>query len=135
MNVFLSYTYQDSSLAKAIAAALESCGHEVWTDEQVLPGDNWAELTSKALNESDAMVVLITPDALKATTVQREIEYALGNKQFKNRLIPVYVGDRTVLDENQIPWILRSLRQIEMPNPENTDKAAGEITRLLANAS
>ena len=48
----------------------------------VLPGDNWPNKVDQALQESDAMVVLLTADALRASWVRREIQYALGEQKY-----------------------------------------------------
>ena len=49
--------------------------------------DNWAEKLGQALNESDAMVVLVTHEALTSINVRRE----------------------------KMPWILRPLNVIKLP--------------------
>ena len=59
------------------------------TDLDVLPADNWAAAVDRELEESEAMVFLLTADAINSPNVRREIEYALGAKRYSNRLIPV----------------------------------------------
>jgi predicted nucleotide-binding protein len=72
MKVFISYAHNDMPLAKRVTNALEQSGLDVWDAErEILPGDNWAKKIAKALEESDAMVVLLTPDALSSKTVHR----------------------------------------------------------------
>jgi hypothetical protein len=79
MKVFLSYSHRDDALASRLTKTLESEGVRVWYGSRdILPGDNWAEKIAKALADSDAMVVLISPSALESSSVKREIEYALG---------------------------------------------------------
>ena len=39
------------------------------------------------------MTVLLTPAAVSSPYVKREIEYALGAKNYSNRLFPVVAGD------------------------------------------
>ncbi len=73
------------------------------------PGDNWAAEVARALEESQAMVVLLTPDAVGSAHVRREMEYALGAKRYGNPLILVVIGDRTRLPTSEIPWIVRRL--------------------------
>ncbi len=106
----MSHAYTDAVLAARISNALESNGLEVWDpDRDLLPGDNWAGETARALEESDAMVVLLTPAAASSPYVKREIMYALGAKNFSNRLIPVVVGDPDRFPKNEIPWIVRQM--------------------------
>ena len=91
------------------------------TDLDVLPGDNWAAEVGRALEESEAMVVLLTADAINSPNVKREIEYALGAKRYSNRLIPVAVGDRERLPTHEIPWIVRRLPWVELRDRESGD--------------
>ena len=66
MQVFISHDTQDRKLARTIANKLRNDGFEVWDDSQLLPGENWAEAMGKALEESDAMVVLLTPNSVNS---------------------------------------------------------------------
>ena len=91
MQVFLSHSHADSQLATRISNALQQRGLQVWTpDLNLLPGVNWAAELGRALEESDAMVVLLTPSH-PDSDVMRNMEYALGAKNYRNRLIPVVV--------------------------------------------
>ena len=122
MKVFISHSHADAPLAARVSEALQRSGLDVWdTDLHVLPGDNWAAEVARALEESEAMVVLLTRDAISSPYVRREMEYALGAKRYSNRLIPVAVGDRDRLPSHEIPWIVRQLPWVELPGPESGD--------------
>ena len=131
MKVFISYSHEDIDLAFNVSNALEKNGLQVWNaDRELLPGDNWASETARALDEAEAMVVLMTPSALASRQVKREIEYALGAKNFSNRLILLAVGDRERLPKNEIPWIVKQLpwfgladSEIDPPHVEPIAKA------------
>lgn len=136
MKVFLSYTHNDSFLAKKIASELVKTGLDVWNAEtEIFPGDNWAEKVSDALKESDAMVVLITPESLESRVVRREIEYALGDKSYNRRVIPVLVGSEQSVPAESIPWILRRLQMIRLSKPEQTEEGISQITEALKQAA
>ena len=105
MKVFLSHSHADAPLAARVSEALQRSGFEVWdSDFNLLPGDNWAAEVGRALEESEAMVVLLTPAAADSPYVKRDIEYALGAKNYSNRLIPVVVGDLGRIPAKEIPW-------------------------------
>ncbi|MBM4024149.1 MAG: toll/interleukin-1 receptor domain-containing protein [Planctomycetes bacterium] len=128
MQVFISYACEDRELAKRLSQWLEGAGFEVWLDEnQILPGDNWAEKVAQALKESQAMVVLVSPAAMESKWVRHEIEYALGAKEYSGRLVPVFVGSPDRIPKDKLPWILRRLRGIEL-----TDQAQEEDLREIA---
>ena len=103
MKVFLSYAQSDREVARNLATHLEEAGHKVWfADNALFPGQNIALEVGKALEKSEAMVVLLSPQALKSGSVQQEIGFALGAEQFRGRLIPVMVKPTA-----DVPWILK----------------------------
>ena len=134
MQVFISYSQSDSPLAARVSKALRKTGLKVW-DAQVnlLPGDNWAAQVGRALEESDAMVVLLTPNSISSPHVKAEMAYALGSKSYSNRLIPVAVGGREQLPVDEIPWIVRQLQWVDLPNPEGHDPEVKPIADALLN--
>lgn len=80
MKIFLSHAPEDKELARDLATRLSEHGFDVWFDEwQLMPGDNFAKRIGEALEESDAMVVLVSPAAMKSNWVRGEINFALGS--------------------------------------------------------
>jgi hypothetical protein len=69
-------------------------------------------------------VVFISPDAMASRSVSHEIEYALGAKHLRGRLIPV-----TIRPTKDAPWILGSLQSVRYKSP---DKTGRQIVELLA---
>ena len=122
MKLFLSYSSSDRELARGLISRLVAEGFEVWQDEEVAPGDNWALAIGKALEESDAMIVLLSPDAAKSEWVGRDVEYALTSPRYRNRLLPVVVRPT-----RRIPWILRKLPLIRL-----YEDPAGGTDRVVA---
>lgn len=125
MKVFLSYVQSDREVAKELAGLLEKAGHDVWfADDALFPGENWASQIGKALKESEAMVVLLSPLAMKSDWVRQEIEFALGASQFQGRLIPVMVKSTA-----DIPWILKKLPIVRFD--KHIAKAGREIVDYI----
>ena len=136
MKVFISYVHSDEALAQKVVAILEEAGLEVWDDtREILPGDNWAEQVAKALKESEAMVVLLTPEATRSRWVRREIEYALGEKRYSKRLIPVLVGDPTDFPQEAIPWILWRLQMVKLAEYDKEEEGIRRIAQTLLEAA
>ena len=52
--------------------------------------------------------------------MKREIEYALGAKNYSNRLIPVVVGDPDLFRSPDVPWILRRMPCVELKDGETS---------------
>lgn len=131
MRVFISHSDQDSDLAAKVAEVLQRNGLEVWYNGEVLPGDNWAQKVAEALEQSQAMVVLITPESRRSKWMEREIEYALGKREFSGRLIPVVVGRLADIQPDDIPWILRRLHIIEIPTAAEQEEGIEKIAEAL----
>jgi hypothetical protein len=126
-NIFLSYAHRDAKWARQLAASLKKRGLDVWFDDEINAGANVWEETGKALSQADAMVVLLSPDAVESTHVQREIDFALTERRFKNRLIPVVVRPT-----KNIPWILQK-QPIVIARPHKLPAAFREVgDKLLA---
>ena len=134
MKVFISHAHTDEPLVNKIAATLEEAGLEVWdATREILFGDNWADKVAQALQESEAMVVLLTPDALRSNWVRWEVGYALGEPGYARRLIPVVVGDPNELPMENVPWILRRLHVIrldESPKEEEIKRIAQALLEV-----
>ncbi|MCY7350995.1 MAG: toll/interleukin-1 receptor domain-containing protein [Cytophagaceae bacterium] len=113
MNVYLSYSHSDAALAWKVADSLRKEGFQVWDDREMQPGKNWAEAMGNALRESEAMVILLTTAWLQSPHAQRDLEYALSERKFKGRLIPVVAGDIPI---EEVPWVLREISHIQLLN-------------------
>ena len=135
MKVFISHAQGDKTLVSKLAEEIKKSGLEVWSESEVLPADNWAAEVNKALQASEAMVVLLTPASLRSNQVRREIEYALGDKKFSHRLIPVIVGSAHDFGHEDIPWILRSLKPINVPKHGQQTEPIKQIVRALTEAA
>ncbi len=134
MNVFISHTFKDRELARVVASALSQAGFTVWDPStEVLPGDNWAKKIGRALEESEAMVVLLTPNALASNSIRRDVEYALGNVRFKERLIPVLSGRTEAFDGHDVPWILKRLTTVTLTEDDPSSiRRIAEVIRQAA---
>lgn len=125
MKVFLSYSKEDCKLARALASQLKKIGLEPWDPNEVLfPGDNWASEIGKALEKSEAMVVLVSPSSMKSDQVLREVDFALGSPRYKGRLIPVVLAEA-----EEMPWIFKNLRTVRLST--DLKKSAREIAEHI----
>jgi hypothetical protein len=121
-RIFLSYAPSDRQLAETLAKDLSAAGFAVWSDQEALPGDNWARKVGEALEESEAMVVIVSPAAAKSEWVRREVEFALGSPRYAGRLIPVIAKPTDEM------WILSKLQ------PVSVKKDKGEVSQQVIEA-
>ena len=76
-QIFLSYSHNDTLLMQQVRDSLHTRGLKVWTDEDLEPGTpNWMIAIQHAIEESVAMIVIMTPDAASSIWVAREIGLA-----------------------------------------------------------
>jgi len=132
MKVFISYSPKDEALATKIVGALEEAGLDAWYKKrEIMPGDNWAEKIASGLKESNAMVVLVTPEALESEAVQSSISYALAEQAYSKRLIPVIVGDSADFPADRIPWIFKRLHTVKLSKDGENEEQLKEIAQAL----
>jgi hypothetical protein len=127
-QVFISHSRHDRKAAERVAKVIRDEGYDAWWDEEIRPGSNWAEGIAEALNRSQAIVMLISPDFIKSDWAQKEIEYALSGEKFNRRVIPVLLKPTA-----QFPWILDRLNVIDASG--DFDKAARQIVKALQTAT
>ena len=131
MKVFISHAYKDDSFVKRLESGLETAGFEVWdATRDVRADEEWSEQVLQALKDSEAMVVILTADALRSSWVRNEIDYALGEPGYRKRLIPVLVGDSQELSPKDVPWILRRLQMIDM-GEHDEESGINQIVKAL----
>ena len=121
MKVFISHSHTHAELASRIAEGLEGSGLKVWdSDRGLLPGDNWEGEIAHALEESEVMIVFLTPATVRSPHVKREIEYALGTKNYANRLIPLVACDPDLFRSPDVPWSLGRMPCVELEDNETS---------------
>jgi hypothetical protein len=102
MTVFISHAAADEKWADLLLKKLPEQGIDVWNFRaEMPPGANWGLIYGRALEDADAMIVLLSPDSAKSSAVSYEIDYALTSPRFRDKLIPLVVRPTT-----KIPWIL-----------------------------
>lgn len=131
MKVFISHADADADVALRLAAALKAVGLDPWVaEDELYPGDNWAEVIGRGLAEAQAMVVLLSPQSLRSRWVRNEISYALGEERFKNRLLPLVIGRRDQLPSDLVPSALHLFPWFEVRPGDERNLAEGIATAL-----
>jgi len=65
-SVFLSYSRDDVERIRALAAALEDAGHNVWWDRRIAGGEEFSGIIEQALESAEAVVVAWTAASVKS---------------------------------------------------------------------
>ncbi len=132
LKVFISYAGHDLELARRLAGCLAAQGFSPWLDQnEVTPGENWALRSGEALRDADAMVVLVSPEAADNQQMKFDMDYALTERRFAGRLLPVLIGDAS---EDALPWILKRFPIVRVAY-DNWDGACDQILATLRAAA
>ncbi|HYT46703.1 MAG TPA: toll/interleukin-1 receptor domain-containing protein [Methylomirabilota bacterium] len=90
-HIFISYHHDDVGFAKNLIKRIELEGYETWVDNNRLQGGaDWRETIDRAIRDSFALVVIMTPDAKTSDYVTYEWAYAWGAGV---KVIPVLYKD------------------------------------------
>ncbi len=104
LQVFISYSVTDIERARELAQALREVGLHPWFEaDEVAPGDNWALMTGRALEESSALVAIISLEGGRSRQVNLDLSFSLLGKRYAGRVVPMLL-DGASLDG--VPWAL-----------------------------
>jgi nucleoside phosphorylase len=96
-DILLSYSRHDLEIVRTIETELERRGLRVWRDEkQILAGVVFSKAIEEALQDTAAVGVIVSPDAISSKWVQEEYYRALSlanRPKDPVRLIPILVKD------------------------------------------
>lgn len=105
-TIFISYSRLDSAEADAVYQKLNAeWGFNVWMDKHdILPGDHWSAKTMHELEQSGAVLILVTANFLHAQGYVRDELYRALTQSRKNklRIIPVLFPGASLPPELQI---------------------------------
>jgi len=112
---------------------------DIFIDQSKTKAKKWREENDKKLNESDLVILIITPAALKSDEVEREVSIANN----LNKLILPCKMNLLNLDWTELKWDIDTLDGIKFENDEDlrttlfgeVDKIRKEFSTKLQNSS
>jgi tetratricopeptide (TPR) repeat protein len=109
VKIFISYSRADAgNFAKHIHKYLTDNGHAVFTDvNSITIGDPWAHSIEKNISECDIFIVILTPDSLRSSHIEREVLQA----QREDKIIVPCIHEH--VDYSKIKWDLDNIQGIE----------------------
>ena len=88
-DVFLSYAREDRARAEQVAHGLEAAGVQVFWDNEIPPGQTWADYIEGKLTQCRALIVLWSAESTKSQWVREEAR--MGRD--KGVLIPAMIDN------------------------------------------
>lgn len=103
-DLFISYSRKDVLFARQLTASLEARGADVWFDQtDIHAGVKWSSAIQQGLREAQAMILIISPDAMASSNVEDEWQYFLDKKK---PIIPVLLHPADIhFQLNRIQYI------------------------------
>ncbi len=97
IKVFISYAHRDKSYFDIFLANLKSqCNWDIWTDRNIEIGTDWFETIKQSMMESDAAILLISPDFLSSDFI-KEHEFQKFNELRESKsnflFLPIFMRD------------------------------------------
>lgn len=110
-EIFLSHTVEDHDFTLAIAEILQSRAIRSWRSEDRLLGAmQWHDEIGRALRRCDWFAVILSPRALRSMWVKRELCFALNQRRFEGRIVPIRLEE---CDLAELSWVLPSLQYVD----------------------
>lgn len=116
-EIFLAHANQDRGFTIQLAEDLRRHGVSTWYSERNIGGARrWLAEIGEALERCDWMIVILTPAALKSDWVYDEVAFALGERRYRNRVIPFVVKK---CEPKKLIWALANVQAINARPYEN----------------
>lgn len=126
-TVFISYSRRDIDVAERFCAALEVAGFNVWLDKKGISlGDEWPEKLANAINECDAVLMLVSESSVQSEYTLREVLYAMKRKK---PILAYHLGNVTLPDKVEL--LLGTVQHLEQSSYATFETALAAIAAGL----
>lgn len=79
VDFFISHSHKDGDFAELLKLRIEKEGYSAWIDiERLRVGEDWRQEIDQAINDTSALIVVITPEAKESEYVTYEWAFAWG---------------------------------------------------------
>lgn len=110
-KVFISHATADRRRAQRLGRLLAEHGIDYWFSREHLEhGENWYRGIGSALEKCNWLVVIVTRAAIGNRWVRDEVTYALLDRRYRNRVVPLLFEDG---DLRRLAWSIQSIQYID----------------------
>jgi tetratricopeptide (TPR) repeat protein len=118
-HVFICYSRKDEGFVLKLATKLKNRGVPVWLDQWDIPtGANWDRTIETALNESNSLLLILSPSSANSDEVQCEWREALDDKKV---VVPI------LYQPCEIPYRLNTIQYIDFTSRSPDDEKSLEL--------
>jgi hypothetical protein len=124
-ELFLSHAHADRRFLGRLVAMLRSRGIPYWYSRTHLIGaQQWHDEIGRALARCDWFLVVLSPQATKSEWVKRELVYALNERRYRGKIVPVLLRS---CDYNRLSWTLGEFQIVDFRN--NFEEACRKLLK------
>jgi hypothetical protein len=110
-ELFVSHASADRRLVDRLAQMFERHGIPYWYSRRNLIGaQQWHDEIGAALERCDWFLIVLSPAAMKSEWVKRELLFALNDRRYRNRIVPVAAK---TCDYKKLSWTLDALQRVD----------------------
>ena len=133
-TVFISYAQPDRTVARRIQEALVRHDYRVWDEQDLQPGEAWAEQIGAAIDEASKhgfVLLLLSPSSLSSRWCKADAQYALNHvKQSKRcNIVPVIVAP---FERAALPLELANIQWFDLTKGRFEERVEELIRNLKA---
>jgi TolB-like protein len=113
-GIFISYSRDDQKQALALLAMLRREGHNVWIDQEAIPGASiWSDEIVQNIKSCDIFIALLSESSVNSPNVAKEIGLAAENGK---TILPIEIG--TVALPGRLEYALAGIQRTSYHNEE-----------------
>lgn len=129
-RIFISHSSKDKRFVVKLANALKEAGCSVWySDWEIKVGESIIQKINQGLSASDYLIVVLSPNSILSSWVQRELDQALMNQLSRRKItvLPVLYRDC------EVPPLLEMIKYADFRN--EFKNGLSELLNSIQNAS
>ena len=110
-NVFLSHSSKDREFVLRLVKVLKLHQIEYWYSEADIEGaKQWHDEIGRALATCNWFLLVLTPNAIRSPWVKRELLFALDQKRYNEKIIPLL---NRPCKYSQLSWTLSGFQLVD----------------------
>jgi hypothetical protein len=116
-QIFVSYSRKDTEIVDRLLVELYEASHEVWIDRAgIRGGKQWRQQIVTAIDNSDILLLILSPNSIKSDNVRKELDLAEG---VKKRVLPIVVEPIKSIP-NEMRYQLVGLQRLDLSDDFET---------------
>lgn len=126
-HVFLSYRSCERAFSTKLALDLRQAGFPIWMDrlQGIAPGDDWVQTLQDALNDSTALIAVLSPAYVKSDYCRKELKRAVSLKR------PVFPVLLKAVPAQEWPLEIQSGQYVDFQGWEDSATYSTRLQELI----